>query len=233
MAWEGVITAMVTPLKNNGGEVDFQALDEYCDFLLDKGINGVFICGTTGEGPKLKIDERMKIAEFVVDKLKGKIKTIVHTGSIITSETLSLSKHAQQIKADAVVVVLPYYYHYNDELLYSYFMEIADAVPDMPFFIYNIPQCTGNNLSLGLFKKLIDNIPNLVGIKNSNSDIHQDIEFIDAAENRCSVFIGDDGLIVSGLSMGASGLVSGNASAFPDIQKRRFKIGERKTAFYQ
>ena len=233
MDWEGVITAMITPMKNGGEDIDYQALKNYCDFLSKKNIDGVFICGTTGEGPKLKIDERMKIAETVVEKLKGKIKTIVHAGSITTSDTIKLSKHAQEIKADAVVVVLPYYYKYNDEILYRYFMEIADAVPDMPLFIYNIPQCTVNNLSSMLFKRLVDNLPNLVGVKNSNFDIHQDIEFIQIAQNRCSIFIGDDGLIVSGLAMGASGLVSGNSSAFPeyfvDLYKT-FKNGDLKAA---
>ena len=216
MNWEGVITAMVTPLKNNGEEVDIDALKVYCDFLVEKNIDGVFVCGTTGEGPKLKLDERMKISETVVERLKGKIKTIIHTGTIITSDTIKLSKHAWKIGADAVVVVLPYYYHYNDDLLYRYFMEIANVIPEMPLFIYNIPQCAINNLTPDLFKRLIENIPSIVGIKNSNSDIHQDIEFIQIANGKCSLFIGDDGLIVSGLSMGANGLVSGNASVFPE-----------------
>jgi len=233
MTWKGVITAMITPMKNNGEEIDYEALKNYCNFLVGKNINGVFVCGTTGEGPKLKIDERMKIAEKVVEKLKGKIKTIIHTGAMITSDTIHLCRHALDIKADAIVVVLPYYYRYSDDLIYRYFMEVAESAPDMPLFIYNIPQCTVNNLSPDLFERLVNNLPQLKGVKNSNSDLHQDIEFIKIANGRCSIFIGDDGLIVPGLSMGASGLVSGNSSVFPeyfvDIY-RTFKSGDIKAA---
>jgi 4-hydroxy-tetrahydrodipicolinate synthase len=116
-------------------------------------------------------------------------------------------------------------------------MRIADTVPDFPLFIYNIPQCTGNNLTPPLFKRIIDRIETIVGVKTSNSDIFQVQDYIRIAEDRCSIFMGYDGLILAGLSAGVNGIVSGNASAFPEPFVRIYNAFERgdvqKTREYQ
>lgn len=214
--WRGVIPAMVTPLKDGGRSVDHDSLRSYCDFLAERAVHGVFCGGTTGEGPLLSLVERKEIAKTVVSRLKNRIRVIIQTGCITTDQTVDLTKHARDIGADAAGILLPYYYGYNDELLFTYFSEIACAVPDFPLFIYNIPQCTCNNINFDLFERLLENIKNIVGIKNSNADIFQDIEFVKRAKGRCSLFIGSDGLLLAGLSVGANGLVSGNASVFPE-----------------
>jgi 4-hydroxy-tetrahydrodipicolinate synthase len=207
---------MITPLKEGGRNVDHDALRKYCDFLAERGIHGVFCGGTTGEGPLFSVQERKEIAETVVSQLKTRVPVIIQSGCITTEQTIELTLHSQEIGADAAGILLPYYYGYNDDLLFSYFSEIANAVPDFPLFIYNIPQCTCNNMSPSLFERLLDSIGSIVGIKNSNADIFQDIEFVKRAKGRCSLFIGNDGLLLAGLSIGAKGLVSGNASAFPE-----------------
>jgi dihydrodipicolinate synthase/N-acetylneuraminate lyase len=214
--WRGVIPAMVTPLKDEGRSVDHDALRIYCEFLAERGIHGVFCGGTTGEGPLLSVQERKEIAETVVSQLKNRVPVIIQTGCITTDQTLELTNYSKSIGADAAGILLPYYYGYNDELLFSYFLEISKAVPDFPLFIYNIPQCTCNNMSSSLFERLLDNIDSIVGIKNSNADIFQDIEFVKIAKGRCSLFIGNDSLLLAGFSIGANGFVSGNASAFPE-----------------
>jgi dihydrodipicolinate synthase/N-acetylneuraminate lyase len=214
--WKGVIPAMVTPLKDEGKSLDVDALKEYCAFLADRKVDGVFCGGTTGEGPLLSMDERRKLAEVTVSQLEGKVSVIVQTGCIRTDQTLELTKHACDIGAKAVGVVLPYYYTYGDDMLYAYFSEIAESVPDFPLFLYNIPGCTTNDVSLELFKRLLGGIKSIVGIKNSTDDIFQTSAFIHTAGKRCAIFNGNDGLLLPALSIGAAGLVSGNASAFPE-----------------
>jgi len=214
--WKGVIPAMVTPLKDEGKSLDVDALKEYCAFLADRKVDGVFCGGTTGEGPLLSMDERRKLAELTVSQLEGKVSVIVQTGCIRTDQTLELTKHARDIGADAVGVVLPYYYTYGDDVLYAYFLEIAESVPDFPLFLYNIPGCTTNDVSLELFQRLLGGIKSIVGLKNSSDDVFQTSAFIHTAGKRCAIFNGNDGLLLPALSVGAVGLVSGNASAFPE-----------------
>ncbi|MCD6257255.1 dihydrodipicolinate synthase family protein [Candidatus Aerophobetes bacterium] len=216
LIFKGVVPAIVTPLKKEGREVDLDAFGRYCDFIVEKGVDGLFICGTTGEGPLLSIQERKSIAKVAVERIKGKAKVIIQTGCITTDETVELSIHAQKIGADAVGVLLPYYYNLDDEAMFNHFVKIADAIPGLPLFIYNIPQCTCNNLTPGLFKKLIEKVESIAGIKTSNPDIFQIQEYVRIAGDKCSVFVGCDGLILPGLSVGAKGIVSGNASCFPE-----------------
>jgi dihydrodipicolinate synthase/N-acetylneuraminate lyase len=225
--WKGVVPAIITPLKEHGNRVDLEALAVYCNFFASKGVHGVFCGGTTGEGPLLSLEERKMIAQTAVTQLKGRLRVIVHTGAITTRQTIELTQHASEIGADAAGVVLPYYYRYSDELLFSYFREIADSAPGFPIFIYNIPQCTVNNMSLELFGKILQEIDSIVGIKNSNPDFLQTLGFIKLSGGRCSVFMGCDNLILAGLSVGASGFVSGNASAYPEPFVRIFEAFER------
>jgi 4-hydroxy-tetrahydrodipicolinate synthase len=214
--WQGVIPAMITPLTGGGRSVDTGALKRYCEFLAEVKVHGVFCCGTTGEGPLLTVEERMKVAEATVSSLKGRVRVVVQTGSITTDQTIALTRHARETGADAAGLVLPYYYTFEDEVLYAHFMEVADAVPGFPLFIYNIPGCTTNDISLPLLSRLLERIDSIVGIKNSTGDLCQTMMFIRLAGSRCAIFNGNDGLILPALAAGARGLVSGNASAFPE-----------------
>jgi len=227
LTWEGVIAAIVTSLKDEGGKIDTEAMRSYCDFIVQKGVQGLFVGGTTGEGPLLSLQERKSIAETVVDQVKGKTRLIIQTGCITTDETIELTRYSRSVGADAAGIVLPYFYHLDDDALFKHFFKIANAVPGFPLFIYNIPQCTCNNLSPRLFEKLLEKIESLVGIKTSNPDIFQIQEYVRVAEDRCSVFVGCDGLILAGLSAGVRGIVSGNASAFPEPFIRIYQAFER------
>ena len=231
--WKGVIPAIVTPMSHDGNRVDHGALRDYCDFMVERGVQGIFCCGTTGEGPVLSISERREVAETIVSHVNKRIKVIVQTGYITTEGSVELTVHSHRIGADAAGVVFPYYYHLSDDILYRHFLDIAEAVPGFPIFIYNIPQYTGNNLSLELFEKLLAKVENVVGVKNSSADMLYMMELLQRAKGRCSVFVGNDGLILPALCAGANGIVSGNASAFPepflDIY-RAFVNGDLKTA---
>jgi len=152
--WKGVVPALITPLTDGGRKVDLDAFADYCSFMAGKGVQGVFCCGTTGEGPLLTLEERKSVAET--------------------------------------------------------------AVPGFSLFIYNIPVYTGNNMSRALFERLLNGIDMLVGLKNSNDDMFQIIDLIRLSGKKCSIFNGNDGIILPSLACGAHGLVSGNASVFPE-----------------
>jgi dihydrodipicolinate synthase/N-acetylneuraminate lyase len=225
--WEGVISSLITPLKHGGNSVDLEAMREYCDFIVEKGVHGIFALGTTGEGTLLSMSERKSIAETVVAHVNNRVPVIIQTGCITTGQTIELTRHCRDIGADAACMVLPYYYALDDEAIFTYFMRIAGAVPGFPLFIYNIPLSTGNDLNPILFERLIDNIETIVGLKTSNCDMFQIQDYIRIAKDRCSVFIGCDHLILAALFMGARGIVSGNASAFPETFVRLYQVFER------
>lgn len=230
---KGVVPAMITPLKNGGKEVDFDALRKYCEFLVSKGVQGLFVCGTTGEGPLLSIQERKSIAEVAVEQIKHRVKVIIQTGYITTEETILLTKHAQHIGADAAGIVLPYFYYLDEKALLEHFVKVAHAVPEFPLFIYNIPQCAGNDLIPEIVRELLARIDNLAGIKNSNPDLFQLQDYVRLMGKKGSVFVGCDGLDLAGLAIGAQGIVSGNASAFPEpfvSLYRAFEKGDIKMA---
>lgn len=225
--WKGVIAAIVTPLRPGGNSIDPGAIREYCDFIIEKGVHGIFALGTTGEGPLLSMSERKSIAEALVAHVNNRVKVIIQTGCMRAQQTIELTKHSHNIGADAAGIVLPYYYELDDDAIFQHFMRIADAVPDFPLFIYNIPQCTGNNLTPNLLKRIVDRTETIVGVKTSNSDILQIQEYIRIAAGKCSIFVGFDGLILAGLSAGVEGIVSGNASAFPEPFIKIYRAFER------
>lgn len=225
--WKGVVSAIVTPLKDGGNSIDPEAMCDYCDFIIERGVDGIFALGTTGEGPLLSTSERKSIAEALVAHVNRRVAVIIQTGCIRAEQTIELTKHCRDIEADAAGIVLPYYYNLDDEAIFDHFVRIADTVPGFPLFIYNIPECTGNNLSPDLFGRLIDRIETVVGVKTSNCDIFQVQNYIRIAEDKCSVFIGCDGLILASLSAGVRGIVSGNASVFPEPFVRIYQVLDR------
>ncbi len=214
---KGVVSAAITPLKNGGNEVDYDALKNYCDFLIEKGIQGLFICGTTGEGPLLSIQEKESIIKVVVKHVNGRVKVVAHSGEITTENSMKLSKIAQKHGADAVAVVLPYFYSLDEEALLEHFVKVANSVPDFPVYIYNIPQNTINNFSPILLEKLLNKVKNIAGIKTSNADLAQLQAYLEKFNGKHTTFVGSDRYAMAGLGAGAQGIVSGNASTFPEL----------------
>jgi 4-hydroxy-tetrahydrodipicolinate synthase len=196
--WKGVISAIVTPLKKSGEMVDCEAIGAYCDFQVEKGIDGIFALGSTGEGPLLSMHERKTVAEALVHHVNHRVKVIIQTGCMTARDTTELTRHAFDIGADAAGIIVPYYYRLDEEAIFGHFARVADGVPGFPLFVYNIPEYTGNNVTATLFGRIVDRIETVVGVKTS------------------PVFVGHDGLILAALSTGSVGIVSGNGSAFPE-----------------
>jgi len=212
----GVTVAMVTPFKKNG-EVDYEAIRQLTNYLIKKGVNCLYPCGTTGEMLRLSLSERKKIAETVVKTAAGKVTVFVHTGAATEEDTIELTQHAQKIGADGVGVVTPQFFSVNDEEMEEYYVSIGKSVKNtFPIYLYNIPQCAGNDLKTETILKITRRCENVIGVKYSYADMSRTLEYIHINNGNFSVLHGCDKLFLSLLLMGCDGTVSGCANVFPE-----------------
>jgi len=215
---EGINPAILT-LFNEDYSIDYGGTKALLDFLMDAKVDGVYVCGTTGEFPFLNLEERKKLAETVVKHINGKITVYIHVGSITTGEAAELAKHAYACGADGIGVLPPYYYSYSEDELFEHFSKIANSLPqDFPIYLYNIPQRSGNRIDPSLFVRLGESCPNIVGIKDSSGSLTTVMEYLLAFRNKeIAIIEGADEQLLSGLSAGCKGSVSGNANVFPEL----------------
>src|ERR1700759_5530198 len=134
--FRGSLTALITPFKK--GQVDEQAFQDFCNWQIDQGSHGLVPCGTTGESPTLSHEEHMRVIELCVEEARGRPPVTAGSGSNSTAEAISLTRHAKNVGADAVLSVTGYYNKPSQEGMYRHYAAIADAV-DIPILVYNIP----------------------------------------------------------------------------------------------
>jgi 4-hydroxy-tetrahydrodipicolinate synthase len=203
------------------------------DFLLARGVDVLFPCGTTGEGMLLDLTERRRLAETVVEHAAGRAPVMIHTGCITTADTIALTRHAKSCGATAASVITPYFHALDDDSLFEHFRAVAASVPDFPIFLYAFPANARNNISPDLVKRLRAAAPNIVGMNSSNSDMLRFQEYLKAGGEKFIVLCGVDGLMLPALAVGAKGQVSGNANVFPELfadLRRAFFAGDMETA---
>ncbi len=212
----GVTVAMVTPFNENG-EVNLEAVRNLSSFLIDKGVDALFPLGTTGEMYRLSIAERKEIAETVLKEAAGRVTVYLHTGAMRMDETIELSQHAEKIGADGIGVVTPSYFNVNDRELEEYYTAVAESVSEnFPVYLYNIPQCSANDLSAEVAEKLYQKHSNIVGIKYSYPDIMKTNKYLEIGDGQFSVMHGTDKLMHTLLTLGCAGVVSGISSVYPE-----------------
>jgi 4-hydroxy-tetrahydrodipicolinate synthase len=211
----GVTTAMVTPFDTRE-QVDYGALRNMVDFLIERGVHCLYPCGTTGEMLHLTVEERKRIARTVVERADGRVTVYVHAGAVRQEETLELAAHAHAIGADGIGVVTPAYLAANGDEMVSYYVEVARAVPeDYPVYLYNIPQCTANDLTADMAVRIARQCPNVIGIKYSEADMLRTDEYLQVSPG-FSVMQGADRLFLACLAMGCDGTVSGVSNVYPE-----------------
>mgnify|MGYP000874976449 FL=1 len=221
----GIVVPIVTPFDGSG-RVDTEALKNLCDYLIDHGVHGLYPCGTTGEAVLLTDEERKTVAEVAVGHAGGKVPVFIHVGAASTQSAMDLAKHAVDIGADGIAAVTPYYFKLSQEALIRYYEQIVSVIPsDYPFYIYNIPGCTGNDITPATVGYLAQEHPNVVGIKNSMSDILRAQEYLNCRED-FSVMLGNDSLIAMGVLIGCDGAVSGNAQVAPELFAKLYNAAE-------
>lgn len=210
----GVFTAIITPFDTNGN-VDEEAFQRLIDMQLEKGIDGIVPCGTTGESPTLSHQEHDRVIELTVKQVNGRVPVIAGTGSNSTQEAIRLSKHAQEVGADAVLQVNPYYNKPTQQGLYLHFKAVADAI-DIPCILYNIKGRTAVNLETDTLVRLIDTCPNITGVKEASGDLQQMKDVIAGTPDSFSVLSGDDNISLNLVEAGGDGVVSVASNLIPD-----------------
>lgn len=201
-----VITAMVTPFKEDGS-VNYAVTEQLAAHLAESGTDAIVVCGTTGESPTLTWEEEYELFQVVQKAVAGKAKVIAGTGSNSTNEAIAATEKAAKLGLDGSLQVVPYYNKPPQSGLYSHFLAIAKAVPDLPLMLYNIPGRTGQNLQPETVARLAE-IPNVVAIKEATGNLDQ------ASQIRCltppefKIYSGDDSLTLPLLAIGGAGVVS-------------------------
>jgi dihydrodipicolinate synthase/N-acetylneuraminate lyase len=212
----GVTPAMATPLVPGTYTVNRPVVGPLVDFLVGAGVRGLFVGGTTGEGVLLDIDQRMAIGEATIAAARGRVPVLLHVGDQRTSTAASLARHAREAGAAAVVALTPYFYGISDDALARYFHGIAEAVPDLPLFLYDIPQFAVNGISPALLGRLCREIPSLAGLKSSRVDVQIVRQLVDAVPPDRMLLAGNESAALGLLSLGANGLISGLSTAVPE-----------------
>ncbi|MBM7572080.1 4-hydroxy-tetrahydrodipicolinate synthase [Aquibacillus albus] len=200
-----ILTAMVTPFDEHGN-IDFDKTTELIEYLLNNGTDGLVVAGTTGESPTLTVQEKIKLFKHVVKVVNKRVPVIAGTGNNNTQASIDLTKKAEGIGVDAVLLVTPYYNKPNQAGLYEHFSKIAEQT-NLPIMLYNIPGRTVVSLSADTVIKLAS-IPNIVSIKESSGDLDAVSQIIEKTEDNFSVYSGDDSLTLPIMAIGGHGIVS-------------------------
>lgn len=194
--------------------MDYDAFRVLLEWQRHHGVQGVVVCGTTGEGASLSVDER-KCAIATVRQYADELKVIVGTGCANLPETVGLSRFAQQEGCDAILVIPPFYYKtVPEEGLMAYFMRLLDSV-DIPTLLYNYPALAGVSITPSTVENLLD-YPHLLGVKDSAGDWETLLAFL-LRLPRMQIFTGAENLLADALASGAAGCISGLASALPEL----------------
>lgn len=209
-----VTVALNTPFAADGS-VDVDAVKRVSRYFRDKGVKQMYVCGSTGEGFLLDTDERKLVAETVVNEVGDDMNVIVHVGCPDTRHSCILAEHAEKIGAAATSAVPCVYYRPSEESVYRHWTEITKAA-DLPFFIYNIPQLTGFNLSMNLFGRMLEN-ERVAGVKCSSDPAQDILRFKLAGGKDFIVFNGPDEQFVAGRLLGADAGIGGTYGAMPEL----------------
>lgn len=213
--FKGLGTAMITPFDADGA-VDYSALEKIVDGQLKGNVDALFVCGTTGEPPTMNAAEREKVIKSVIEQVNGKIPVFVGTGSNDCAHAVELSKHAQEMGADGVLAVTPYYNKCTQDGLYLYYKAINDAI-DIPIVAYNVPGRTGVNMKSETVERLTS-LKNVRGVKEASGNIAQILETSRRIRgSQINLYSGDDCIAVPIMSVGGSGLISVASNAIPAV----------------
>ena len=203
----GAGVAIVTPFHENG-EINYEKFGEHVDFQIENGTDAIIVCGTTGEASCLSHEEHLDAIKFVIDKVKKRVPVIAGTGSNCTETAVYLSKEAEKLGADALLVVTPYYNKATQKGIKEHYTIIAEAV-SIPIILYNIPGRTGGvNLLPQTVVDLCRNVPNIVGVKDATGNFSQIAKMMALADGCVDLYSGNDDQVVPLLALGGKGVIS-------------------------
>lgn len=222
--FRNVTVALNTPFTSSG-DIDLKATKALTRYYINKGVKNLYVCGSTGEGFLLDHDERKQVVESVIEEAGNEMSIIVHVGTPSSRHAAQLAKHAEEVGAAATSAVPCVYYRPSEESVYRHWTTITEAA-DLPFFIYNIPQLTGFNLSMDLFNRMLQN-ERVAGVKNSSDPCHDILRFKEAGGKDFIVFNGPDEQYLAGRLMGADAGIGGTYGAMPELYLKLEELIQR------
>lgn len=232
--YQGVFPAFYA-CYDKDGEIDPAAVRKLTAFLIQKGVKGVYVGGSSGECIYQSVPERKLVLENVMEAAQGRLTIIAHVACNNTRDSQELARHAESLGVDAIASIPPIYFRLPEHAIAKYWNDISAAAPHTDFIIYNIPQLAGVALTIPLLKEMLKN-PNVIGVKNSSMPV-QDIQMFKDEGTRNGrpfvVFNGPDEQIISGLMMGADGGIGGTYGAMPELIVKLFELfyaGKREEA---
>ncbi|MBQ7840998.1 MAG: dihydrodipicolinate synthase family protein [Lachnospiraceae bacterium] len=212
---KGIVCANITPMDASGA-VDFESLKRLINHMADTGIHAVYPCGTNGEGILLSMQEHHGVTDVVVEANAGRMAAYIQCACTGWEDTMENVSYACKSGADGVGVMTPIFYKIDDEAMVEYYRQVCRTAGDKPVYLYNIASHTNNDISVKAFAQIVDENPNVMGMKYSNKDIQRIQDYMRTPKTRKpDVLIGADSYILSALAAGCAGEVSGPACVFP------------------
>ncbi len=216
--FKGTGTALITPFKKDQS-VDYDSLRKIVQQQLEGGVDALVVIGTTGESPVIEFDERKEIVLLVVEEVRGKIPVIVGTGTNNTKKVIELNKQAEELKADGVLIVNPYYNKGTQDSLVEHYKFISERTK-LPIILYNVPSRTGMNILPETAVKIHKECKNVVAIKEASGNISQIAHLISIKPDSLSVLSGNDDQTLAIMTSGGDGVISVFSNPYPKEMKK-------------
>lgn len=212
LIFTGAGTALVTPFTP-AGEIAWEELEKLVEFQLEGGIDAIIACGTTGEAATMTAEEHLRVVDFIIKKVNGRVPVIAGTGSNDTAFCVELSQEAKKLGADGLLLVTPYYNKTSQKGLVESFDYIADTVK-MPCILYNVPSRTGCNIQIETYCELAKN-PYVVAVKEASGNAALAARIVAQCGDSLTVYSGEDNMTLSLMALGGTGVISVFSNALP------------------
>ena len=212
--YHGIFPAFYACYDDNG-DISPDRVEQFTDYLIKKGVNGLYVGGSSGECIYQSVEERKIVLEHVMKVAKGKIPVIAHIAAPSTRHSIELAQHAEKCGADAIAAIPPIYFVLPEDSIFHYWTDMA-AATNLDFIIYNIPGTTNYNLSMNLFNRMREN-KKVIGVKNSSMPVQDIQKFKAAAGENFVIFNGPDEQFIAGRVMGASAGIGGTYAGMPEL----------------
>lgn len=213
LLFQGAGVALVTPFTEDKS-VDYEELGRLIEYQIAGGIDAIIVCGTTGEPVTMTEEERLSVISYTIEKVDKRVPVIAGSGGNCTENVIVFSKKAEDLGADGLLVVTPYYNKATQNGLYEHYKAVAEAV-ELPIIMYNVPSRTGVNILPDTAARLGKEVANIVALKEASGNITQVAEVIKKAEGALDIYSGNDDQIVPILSLGGIGVISVLANVVP------------------
>ncbi|AWK50778.1 dihydrodipicolinate synthase family protein [Clostridium beijerinckii] len=222
-AFKGVIPAVLTVFDKEEN-IDEVGMRQLVSFLIGKGVNGLYLTGSTGEGFTMTSEERKKVVEIVMDETAGRVPVVVHVGAIGTKISIDLAKHAESVGADGISSVPPFYWKFNEDQIVNYYTDIANSC-SLPMIVYNVP--LAGLLGMNAIKRLAA-VENIKGIKYTALSLYEITQIKDEVGEDFLVYSGADEMAAQGLLSGADGIVGSFYNIMPELFINIFNAVQNK-----